>query len=75
MLSLLLQTVVSTVIVNQELLCAGMSKRGQWNHEQLGAIGVPLPLKSGWRLKVLGTRVSKDAAIRFLTLKDAHLDQ
>jgi hypothetical protein len=73
MLNLLLQSEARTVIVTQELLDAGKSVRGQWNHEQLGALGVPLPLRSGWRMKLLGRRVSRDDAIRFLTLKDAHL--
>ena len=40
-----------------------------WNWKQLRLLGVKLPPKKGWKLTVLGKKISKAAAEQFLFLR------
>lgn len=61
------------VPVTADLIRAGRSRRGAWSRAQLTLIGVPWPLKRGWKRKVIGTFISEISAQRFVQLRNAHL--
>lgn len=72
MLTLLMESAATTIFVTWQLLEAGKSSAGQWNADQLECLtGLRQP-PSGWGRRTLGTRISRDKAIRFLMLTDAH---
>ncbi len=61
------------VVVTAELMTAGSSVSGLWNRKQLELLGVPWPLEKGWRLLVLGNKITQEAADRFIALKNSHI--
>jgi hypothetical protein len=64
---------VADRIIDEQLLIAGRSKRGGWNRAQIEMLGVPWPLRQGWKEALLARRVpisETDAAI-FVNLRDA----
>lgn len=62
-----------TTKVTNYLMGMGMSRNGSWSNRQIMLLGVPFPLESGWRRKILGSFISARNAAEFLALKDAHL--
>jgi hypothetical protein len=60
------------VVVTEELLRHGATNPdvGAWNKRQFEALGVPWPLKSGWKAALLGTRITPDQASAFLDLRN-----
>lgn len=63
------------VEVTPAVLHAGMSRYGQWGDEQLACLGVPMPKRAGWKLRLYGTLVRREQVEQFLALKDAHLSR
>lgn len=63
------------VVVTKEILAQGMSLRGGWSMEQLRLLGVPTPLRSGWRKHLEGSMVSEENIAAFLALKDKHFSE
>ncbi len=61
------------VVISQTLLDAGRSDRGSWSKRQLQLLGVPYPLQSGWKQRILGQTVSEQTARDFIALKNQHL--
>lgn len=51
----------------------GMSRKGAWSTKQLHLLGVPFPLKSGWRKVIIGTKILKSDYDLYVELKDDHL--
>ncbi|MCU0916955.1 MAG: hypothetical protein MUC88_20695 [Planctomycetes bacterium] len=64
--------------VTEDVLGAGMSRRGGWSRDQLELLGVEwddehqTPFK-GWKDKVLGRMCTQDEIEEFIYLKDKHL--
>ena len=61
------------VRLTKELIEAGMSQNGGWNNAQLKLLGLRIPLKHGWKEKLVGDIVSEANYQKFLDLKDDHL--
>jgi hypothetical protein len=59
--------------VTRALIDDGRSRNGGWSREQAALLGVPWPLRPGWKYRVVGTEIPDEAAARFLELRDAHL--
>jgi hypothetical protein len=59
--------------IDVEFLDKGKSRKGTWNYDQLKLLGVETPLKKGWYKRLLGIKISKEKAEKFICLKDAHL--
>lgn len=57
------------VEVTEQLIEAGMSGAGGYKYYQLQLLGVETPPKSGWKEKVIGTKIPKENAIKYLALK------
>ena len=61
------------MIITNELIEEGKSSKGGWNNEQFKCLGELKFAVKGWKKRVIGTEVSKDAIKRFLELKDLHI--
>jgi hypothetical protein len=61
--------------ITMQIILMGKSSRGGWGREQMRLLGVPWPPKHGWVEKVVGTRISREAYNKFLSLKDKHLNK
>ena len=57
------------VEVTEQLIEAGMKGAGGFKYYQLQLLGVETPPKSGWKEKVIGTKIPKENAEKFLALK------
>ena len=57
------------VEVTEQLIEAGMTGAGGFKYYQLQLLGVETPPKSGWKEKVIGTKIPKENAEKFLALK------
>lgn len=57
------------VEVTEQLIEAGMTGAGGFKYYQLQLLGVETPPKSGWKEKVIGTKIPKGNAEKFLALK------
>lgn len=55
----------SQEMVTHELLEAGKSPNGGWPKKQLALLGVPWPLKRGWKRRVIGKFISVHDADKF----------
>ena len=60
-------------ILTAALIEKGKSARGAWSKKQLDLLGVPWPLKKGWKRRLIGKSVSETDLDEFLNLKNAHL--
>lgn len=61
------------IVITESLLNAGKSINGSWSQEQLQWLGVPWPLASGWRRRLIGTEVTQANYEEFLGLKNKHI--
>ena len=61
------------VIVTDDILRRGMSSRGGWTDRQMALLGVDRRNNSGWKAKLIGSRVPAAAVEEFLSLRNAHL--
>lgn len=61
------------VRVDERLFEAGKSRRGGWSRKQVSLLGVPWPLKDGWKQRALGGLVTRERAREFVKLRDGHL--
>lgn len=57
------------VEVTEQLIEAGKTGGGGFKHWQLQLLGVELPPKSGWKERVIGTKIPKENAEKYLALK------
>ncbi len=57
------------VMITEEFLVSGMTKGCGINNDQLRLLGVELPIQSGWKQKIIGKKISKKTAEKFLALK------
>lgn len=55
--------------VTEQLLRNGQSDNGGWSKAQLALLGIPWPLKHGWKATIIGTTISEDTAKRFLSAR------
>jgi hypothetical protein len=67
-LSDLLEMEQASVTVTEELLEAGKSANGGWSKEQLALLGVAWPPASGWKNGIVGHRMPKASADKFVQL-------
>lgn len=56
------------VLLTDASITAGATNRFGWNYEQLAVLGVRLPPRKGWKTELIGTYVSREKYLRFLTL-------
>lgn len=78
-----LSSVGGTVTIDVDLLEMGKSSRSYrdkmgginstWSVRQLTLLGVQHPLVKGWKHRLYGTVVTREVAIQFILLKNAHL--
>ena len=61
------------MIITNEIIEEGKSSNGGWSSEQFKCLGELTFAVKGWKQRVIGTEVSKDAIKRFLALKDLHI--
>jgi hypothetical protein len=61
--------------LTKQAIDALKSKNGGFSREIAAALGVPWPLATGWKEKLIaaGKEISDDEFARLLALKDAHL--
>ena len=59
--------------LTEEILEQGISRNGGWSNAQLRVLGVKIPLRSGWKKRIIGKFFEEIEIKRFLELKDAHL--
>jgi len=64
-----------TVVLDGKLIDSGRSKAGGWSREQFRLIGVKWPAKKGWKRKAIGRAVPHADLLRFVELKDNHLEE
>jgi hypothetical protein len=57
------------VTVSEELLEAGKSVKGGWSKAQLAILGEVWPPRSGWKKEIIGRRISKMDADKFVQLR------
>lgn len=60
------------MIIINEIIKEGKSSNGGWSSEQFKCLGELEFAVKGWKKRVIGTDVSKEAIKRFLELKDLH---
>jgi hypothetical protein len=60
---------VEMVEVTRELIESGKTGPGGWKKEQVALLGISWPLKKGWIETVIGRRISRRDAEKFLSLK------
>lgn len=65
------ENAVPTVQITEEFLCSGASPRNGFTHEQLGLLGVALPLSKGWRRRIIGQTIDVERAHKFVKLGQA----
>ena len=56
------------MIVTDELLAAGASKRGGLSRQQLALLGVDWPPSSGWKKSIIGRSIPDERAAEFIRL-------
>ena len=59
--------------LTEEILESGISRNGSWSNKQLKLFGVKVPLRSGWKDRIVGRFFPESTINKFLELKDAHL--
>ena len=64
-----------TVELTDDLIEAAKSERGGWTRGQLECIGVAWPPPKGWKRLVIGRKIDKTSAERFVALKKIDPDQ
>ncbi len=60
------------VVITEEFLVSGMQSGIGCNNDQLRLLGVDIPAKKGWKQSLIGKRISKETAQKFLELKGVH---
>ena len=64
------------VVVDEDLLRRACPDHGGWYADQLRILKVPTPPKAGWRLRVVGTRITRGDAFLLVALRNGpSLDQ
>ena len=59
------------VTITEELIAAGAdyATGNNWTRRQLALLGVPLPLRTGWKERLIGTQVPQENVRAFLELR------
>lgn len=57
------------VEITEQLIEAGKTGGGGFKYYQLQLLGVETPPKSGWKEKIIGTKIPKENAEKYLALK------
>lgn len=60
------------VIITEEFLVSGMQSGIGCNNDQLRLLGVEIPAKKGWKQTLIGKKISKETAEKFIALKGIH---
>lgn len=60
------------VVITEEFLVSGMQSGIGCNNDQLRLLGVDIPAKKGWKQSLIGKRISKETAQKFIALKGVH---
>jgi len=62
------------VKLTQEILHAGQSRFGGWSKAQTDLLGIPWPLRHGWKHRIIGEMIDAGVVAEFVRLKDKHLN-
>ena len=60
------------VIITEDFLVSGMQSGIGCNNDQLKLLGVEIPAKKGWKQSLIGKRIPKETADKFIALKGIH---
>jgi len=60
--------------LTDDMIDAGMSDNGGLNYKQLRLLGVKLPLKAGWKSRLIGKEIEDEVYRDFIALRNSHLD-
>lgn len=60
------------VVITEDFLVSGMQSGIGCNNDQLRLLGVEIPAKKGWKQSLIGKRISKETADKFIALKGIH---
>ena len=56
------------MILTEAFLMAHRSKRGGWTYAQIAALGEVVPMRKGWKRRLIGKEISQQAAEQFSSL-------
>jgi len=60
--------------MTRDIMHRAMSSNGGWSNAQFNAIGVTVFKPKGWKKKLIGLKFPESQLIKFVELKDAHLN-
>lgn len=55
--------------ITNDFIVAGMSGNGGFNYAQLKLLGVETPPKTGWKERIIGTKIPRETARKYLAMK------
>ena len=58
--------------ITEEFLLSGMQSGIACNNDQYQLLGVEIPAKKGWKQSIIGKKISKENAEKYLALKGVH---
>lgn len=58
--------------ITEEFLLSGMQSGIACNNDQYQLLGVEIPAKKGWEQSIIGKKISKENAEKYLALKGVH---
>ncbi len=58
--------------ITEEFLLSGMQSGIACNNDQYRLLGVEIPAKKGWKQSIIGKKISKENAEKYLALKGVH---
>jgi len=58
--------------ITEEFLLSGMQSGIACNNDQYRLLGIEIPAKKGWKKNIIGTKISKENAKKYLALKGVH---
>jgi len=67
----------SKIEITEDLLEKGMSRNGAWSMAQVRLLGFQQGYENnkGWKRKAIGTMISIEDALEFVSLRDQHLKE
>lgn len=67
-----LSTEKDFVEITEDFLLSGMTSGVGCNNDQLRLLGIEIPAKKGWKQSLIGKRIPKETAEKFIALKGIH---
>ena len=55
--------------ITNDFIVAGMSGNGGFNYAQLKLLGVETPPQTGWKERIIGTKIPRETARKYLAMK------